>query len=95
MEEIKGILNICRKAGYLIIGGEKIEEHTQKMFLILVDSKAGKSLLREMNFIANSRKIPIYMIDDLENIIGIFNCKAVAIKNKNLSESILKTIKGE
>ena len=95
MKDIKGIINICHKAGYLIIGGENILKHSQKMFLVLVDSASGKSLLREMNYVANSRKIPLLQVEKLDEITSIANCKAVAIKNKPLSDEIIKLIKGE
>ena len=65
------------------------------MFLVLVDSASGKSLLREMNYVANSRKIPLLQIEKLDEITSIANCKAVAIKNKPLSDEIIKLIKGE
>ena len=35
-EKIKGYLNISRKAGYLIIGGETLDDYTKKLFLVLL-----------------------------------------------------------
>ena len=95
MRDIKGIIGICRKAGYAIIGGENIKNNSQKMYLILVDENSGKSLLREMQFVANLRNIPIVSIKNLEEIVDIKNCKAVAFKNKALSEKIFELLKGE
>lgn len=95
MKRIKGYIGIARKAGYAIIGGEKISSHTQKLYLILVDQNAGKSLMREMDFVAENRNIPILKCDEMEELVGIENCKAVAFKNKALSEMIIKILKGE
>ena len=95
MRDIKGIIGICRKAGYVIIGGENIKNNSQKMYLILVDENSSKSLLREMQFVANLRNIPIVSIKNLEEIVDIKNCKAVAFKNKALSEKIFDLLKGE
>lgn len=95
MKEIKGIINICRKAGYLIIGGENILNHTQKLYLVLLSNDAGKSLQREMNFVASERKIPIFQTENLDKLTSIPNCKAVAIKNKALSDEIIELLKGE
>ena len=95
MRDIKGIIGICRKAGYAIIGGENIKNNSQKMYLILVDENSGKSLLREMQFVANLRNIPIVSIKNLEEIVDIKNCKAVAFKNKALCEKIFDLLKGE
>ena len=95
MKTLNGIINICRKAGYLIIGGENIKNNPHKMYLILIDKSSGNSLKREINYLLVSRKIPFLEVEELANMIGIENCKAVAIKNKALSDEILKMIKGE
>ena len=95
MKTLNGIINICRKAGYLIIGGENIKNNPHKMYLILIDKSSGNSLKREINYLSVSRKIPFLEVEGLANMTGIENCKAVAIKNKALSDEILKMIKGE
>ncbi len=95
MKEINGLIGICRKAGYVIIGGENIKKNTHKMYLILLDETAGNSLKREMNFVANSKNIPIQTLSNLANIVGIDNCKVIALKNKALSDKIIETLKGE
>lgn len=95
MKTLNGIINICRKAGYLIIGGENIKNNPHKMYLILIDKSSGNSLKREINYLLVSRNIPFLEVKGLANMIGIENCKAVAIKNKALSDEILKMIKGE
>lgn len=95
MKTVSGILNICRKAGYLIIGGENIRLNQHKMYLILIDKTAGNSLKREMSFSAKTRNIPLVETENLAEILGIDNLKALAVKNKALSEEILKLLKGE
>ena len=95
MKTLNGIINICRKAGYLIIGGENIKNNPHKMYLILIDKSSGNSLKREINYLLVSRNIPFLEVEGLANMTGIENCKAVAIKNKALSDEILKMIKGE
>ena len=40
----------------------------------------------------NERDIKTEKIENLEEIVGINNCKIVGIKNKNLSEIILNLI---
>ena len=95
MKDVKGIIGICRKAGYAIIGGENIKNNSHKMYLILVDLNSGNSLLREMQFVENLRNIPILKLKNLNEIVGIENCKAVAFKNKALSDEIIGILKGE
>lgn len=94
MKDCRGVVNICRKAGYAIIGGENILNNSHKMYLILLDSSSGKSLKREMHFVADNRNIPLIEISNLSVQIGIENCKAVAFKNKALSDEIITILKG-
>ena len=72
-----------------------MKNHKQKLYLLLVDAKAGNSLLREMRHMASMREIPLMEVDNLENCVMIENCKAVGIKNKAMSDSVLRCIKGE
>ncbi len=92
MKTLNGLLNICRKAGYLIIGGENIKSNTHKMYLILLDKTAGASLRRELNFLSSERKIPLVEVENLAELLGILNCKAVAIKNKALSDEVFSLL---
>lgn len=95
LEEISGYISIAKKAGYAIIGGENIKKHTQKLYLILIDEHAGESLKKQMKFIADKRNIPLINCSELSEDVKIENCKAIAFKNKGISESIIKKIKGE
>ncbi len=65
------------------------------MFLIVVDKSAGKSLMREMTLISKENDIELLCIEALGELIGIDNCKAVAVRNKALSDEIIQIIKGE
>lgn len=94
MNKIKGLISIARKAGYVIIGRENLMEYTKKLYLLLVDSTAGNSLKREMNFISNSKNVPLLEVENLGELTSIDNCKAIGLKNKAMSDSIEKCIKG-
>ncbi len=95
MNKIKGLISIARKAGYVIIGKDNLMDYKKKLYLLIVDNTAGDSLKREMKFISNSKKIPLLELDDLGEKVSIDNCKAIGLKNKAMSDSIEKCIKGE
>ena len=90
-EKIKGYLNISRKAGYLIIGGETLEDYKKKLYLIIYDKDCGMSTLK----IANRLKSDGYTtvsVEGLGELLSLPKCKIVGIKNKNISEIIEKLI---
>ncbi len=70
MNKIQGLISIARKAGFVIIGKEKLATYT-------------------------NRDIPLLEIENLAELVSIENCKAIGLKNKALSESIEKCVKGE
>lgn len=86
-EKIKGYLNISRKAGYLIIGGETLEDYKKKLFLVLYDKDAGNTTLKIAAKI-ESRGIKTLATESLGDLCSIPNCKMLGIKNKNISEII-------
>ncbi len=95
MNNLSGIISIAKKAGYVIVGQDTLKGYDKKLYLLLIDKTAGKSLNREMKFLSKNREIPIFEIENLPDVAKLENCKILGIKNKNLSESILKILKGE
>lgn len=92
MSDLKGLLSLARKAGYVVIGVDNLSGYDKKLFLLLHDKSAGKSLVREMNFLSQKRSVPLAEVDGLEELMHIPNCKAVGIRNKKFSEMILTEI---
>lgn len=90
--KLTGYLNICNKAGYLIIGGENLENYTKKLYLVLYDFSAQKNTMKIVEKIKN-KDITTIGVENLEEITKIKNCKILGIKNKNLSEIILNLLK--
>lgn len=88
-DKIKGFLNICRKANYLIIGGENLEKYNKKFYLVIYDLSSAKNTLKLVEKLKNNSH-QIVGVKNLEDLILIKNCKICAIKNKKLSEIIKK-----
>lgn len=89
--KLQGYLNIAKKAGYVIIGGEKLYNYNKKLYLVIYDNTSEKNTLKVVDKI-KQRNIPIYSIDNLQDIVSIKNCKIIGIKNKNLSDIMMQCI---
>lgn len=92
-EKIKGYISIANKAGYLIIGADNLKGYHKKLYLVLADSASGKNLLKIANNLKQNLNAELFILDNLETYTGINNCKIVGIKNKGISEEIIKLIK--
>lgn len=88
IDKIKGYLNIAKKAGYVIIGGEKLENYNKKLYLVIYDKSAQKNTLKIVEKIKD-KDIKTIELENLETLININNCKIIGIKNKNLSDIII------
>ena len=89
MEKIKNYLGLAKKAGYLVIGSDKLDGYKQKLYLILVDKTAGKSSLK----IALRHKndgVEVFEVENLDDLASIQNCKILGIKNNGISQEIKK-----
>lgn len=92
INKLKGYFNISHKAGYMIVGGEKLDGYTKKLFLVIYDNSAQKNTLKIIEKYKD-KNIPIIAVDNLEGLVSIKNCKIIGLKNKNLSEIIYGLLK--
>ena len=93
-EKIEGYLNIAKKVGYLLIGGENIENailHNRKIYLVLYEPSIQNNSLKIIRK-AEERSILTKSLEGISNYIKIKNCKIIALKNKNLSDIIYNII---
>ncbi|MBQ8845390.1 MAG: hypothetical protein IJ008_05215 [Clostridia bacterium] len=86
--KLKGYIGIANKAGFLVIGGDNLEGYNKKLFLLLIDKNSGKNLKKITYNLKEEKNINIYELDNLNEIVGIENCKAIGIRNKGLSDKI-------
>lgn len=92
MGKINNYLGICRKAGYLIIGSDNLQDYHQKLYLIIINGAVSTTIKKLVK-----RKIEEYpnlqcitVTETFADTIGLSNCKIVGIKNKGITEEILK-----
>ena len=90
--KLKGYLNIAKKAGYVIIGGDRLYNYSKKVYLILYDELSGKSTLKVVEKF-KGKNINVFAIPNLSQLINISNCKIIGLKNKNLSDIIYNIIR--
>lgn len=90
-EKLKGLLNLAKKAGYLIIGSEKLSTYSKKMYFLLADKNAGKSTKKIFENFKN-RGVLGAEIENLGELISVEKCMIIGIKNLGLSEQIKKYI---
>ena len=90
-KQVENYLGIARKAGYIIIGGEKLENYQKKLYLVLYDESIKKNTLKIVEKL-KERNILVKKVDDLASLIKIENCKIIGLKNKNLSDIILSLL---
>lgn len=90
-KQVENYLGIARKAGYVIIGGEKLEDYQKKLYLVLYDESVKKNSLKIIEKL-KEKNIPVQMVNDLASLIKIENCKIIGLKNKNLSDIILSLL---
>ena len=86
----KEYLGIANKAGFVIVGSDKLSTYKQKLFLILLDNSAGKATQKIAARFEG--KCPILQVDDLGFLSAISTCKVLGVKNKSLSENIIKNL---
>lgn len=87
ISSLKGYLSIARKAGYMIVGGEKLNNYTKKLYLVLYDRNAQRNTMKIVQKLQEC-DINCVEVERLCDIVDIENCKIVGIKNKNLSDII-------
>lgn len=91
-QKVKGYISIAKKAGYAIVGTEKLENYTKKLYLLLIDEQAGKNTLKVADAFGDVERITISSLQELSQIQ---NCKILGIKNKGISDEIIKILRSE
>lgn len=91
MSSINNYLGLCRKANYLVIGADNLKDYHKKLYLLVVCGELTKNINKIIQEKVLEYDIPcIYMYEPFGNFIGVENCKIIGIKNKGMSEQILK-----
>ena len=95
LSKIKGLVGIANKAGYLVIGSDNLKGYNKKLYLLLTSDSYGKTIQKITNQLKQNTDCDIFTfsVEEFSQIVTIPNCKIVGIKNKGLSEEIIKYIR--
>lgn len=97
LDKLKGYIGLANRAGYVIFGADNLKIYTHKMYLVLHREDGGKTIEKTLNKIKEEKNIDIFCLSeqDFNYIVGKDNCKLLAIKNKGLSDQIIKILRSE
>lgn len=88
--KIKSYVGFAMRSRQFILGTDAIEKYIGKCEIILTSNSLSNSSAESINKLANKKSVPIYCLDqqDLADVVGNANIKAIAITDKNLSDAI-------
>lgn len=80
-------MNIAKKAGYIVLGGDTLEHYTKKLYLILYDPESGKSTLKILATL-QSKGLEALPLEQLSKFMHMETCRMIGIRNKSFSDQI-------
>ena len=97
LQRAKGLISIANKAGYLIIGSDNLKNYNKKLYLIVKNKSGGKNLnkIAQQNMLTTNCEVITLDENNFDLVVNIPNCKIVGIKNKGISDEIIKYIRSE
>lgn len=96
LDKIKGYFGIANRAKYVIFGSDNLNGYSHKLYLVMCREDFGKTIQKTITQLSQ-RNLPCITlgIDEFNYITGADNVKLFAIKNKGISEQILKILRSE
>ena len=96
LNQIKGYLNIAKKAGFVIVGQDNLKNYNKKLYLVLY-TEPTKSISSAISSIKSTTVYQSICLEkrDFEMVTNLENCKIIALKNKAISDKIIELIRGE
>ena len=94
LQKVNGYINIANRGGYIIWGTDGLKGYTHKLYLILYREDYGKTIEKTLNRFSEIDCIKL-TVEEFNSIVSTDNCKLLAIKNKGISEQVLKILRGE
>lgn len=94
LKKVNGYINIASRAGYVIYGTDNLKGYTHKLYLILYRSDFGKTIEKTLSRFTEIEAINL-SVEQFNVVTGTDKAKILAIKNKGISEQIIKILRGE
>ena len=99
INKVYGLLGLCARAGKIVSGMDAVsnEAKRDKLKLILVAEDASEKTISQIKFLAEKKKIPMFVWGAIlanSKAIGKENRAIIGVKDKNIAEGIKKIICG-
>ena len=99
VNKVYGLLGLCARAGKIVSGMDAVADDLKrhKVKLIIVAEDASEKTVKNIQYLADSKKVPVVVIGTIsENskAIGKENRAIIGVKDKNISDGIKKIIFG-
>ncbi len=96
LNQIKGYLNIAKKAGFVIVGQDNLKNYDKKLYLVLY-TEPTNNIVSVISRIKSTTMYQSICLEkhDFDTVTNIDNCKIIALKNKAISDKIIELIRGE
>jgi len=90
--KINSYIGFAQKSASVIYGIDSLSRHKGKIYLIIFSRSLSENSLKNARSLIKKCSSPAVIADEnaLENALNKENCKFIAIKDKNLSEAIIK-----
>ena len=99
INKLKGLIGIANKAGYVIFGVDNLKNYNKKLYLVVKAMNCGNGINKFVeNLQRNENKnIEFVEMDNqiLQQVTMSDNCKIFGVKNKGLTEEIIKILRSE
>lgn len=92
--KVQSYIGFAIKKGSVVFGCDNIEKYRKKIYLLLNTKTLSANSLTTLQSVASKRSVALLQIDDYDLLLKR-NCKALAICDKQLSDAIVKELKGE
>jgi len=93
LNKAKNYFGLADRAGYVIYGTDNLKGYTHKLYLVVYRADFGKTIQKTINQLTQQAEIIMLPIEDFNFLVGNDKCKLFAIKNKGLSEQIVKLLR--
>lgn len=84
------MIGFARRSGKIVYGLDSLK-HSKNIKLLAVSSTASDNLIRNMELLADTNRIPIVFVSEMERTVG-YNVKALGLTDGNMAKAVIEYI---
>ena len=85
-------LGFAIRARKIALGNTAVSVCKKPIFLLILCRSAAKNTRHEAENLAQRRRLPLIVLEDLQSYVGKENCKICAVLDANLAKAVLEQI---